>query len=762
VLDAIFRLLFNYRPVVFQQGEFRFVPSPGAYIAAAVVVAAIAITFLTYRRTRSEGPARHRAVLAAIRLATLLLVLFCLFRPVLVVKAAVPQQNFLGVLVDDSRSMQIADVNGQARSAFATRHFAAPDADVLKTLSSRFVIRSFRFSSTAQRLVSPNELSFGGAQTRIGPALDGARQELAGLPLAGLVVVTDGADTTDAELTDALLAMKAADIPVFTIGLGRESLTKDVQIDRVSTPASALKGTSLMVDALVTQTGYTGETVTLDVEDEGRIVGSQEVKLPIDGEPAAVRVRFMASDAGPRVFRFRISPRPGELVTQNNQRESLVDVYDRTEKILYFEGEPRPELKFLHRAVKEDKNLQVVTLLRTADNKYYRLLLDSPEQLAGAFPKTRDELFAYTGLILGSIEAGAFTGDQLRMMAEFVERRGGGLLMLGGGRSFSEGGYAGTPVADALPVQLDRVTRSLDTWLVSRLKVRPTRAGEGHALAQIAPTEAASLNRWNDLPTLISVNPIKGVKPGATVLLTGTDEKRATQPVLAFQRYGRGKALAFPVLDSWRWQMHASIPLEDMTHENYWRQLLRWLVDGVPGTVEVRTSAERVEAGEQVVLSAEVVDDTFVEINDAQVVGRVTGPGGEVVDVPMQWTGERNGQYRATFVSSAQGMYRARVEASRDGKTLGAGQTFVRAAPGDAEYFDATMHAARLKRIADETGGRFYTPETMGTLAEDLKYTGRGVTTVEERDLWHMPIILLLLVGLTCAEWGYRRAVGMA
>jgi uncharacterized membrane protein len=762
VLDAIFRLLFNYRPVVFQQGDFRFVPTTGSYVAAALVAAAIAITVVTYRRTRSQGPARHRAVLVGIRLATLMLVLFCLFRPVLVVKAAVPQQNFLGVLLDDSRSMQIADVDGKPRSAFATAHFASPEADVLKTLSSRFVLRNFRFSSSAQRLAAPSELAFAGAQTKMGAALDGARQELAGLPLAGLVLVTDGADTTDAELSDALLAMKAANVPVFTVGLGRESLTKDVQIDRVSTPASALKGTSLMVDALVTQTGYAGETVTLDVEDEGRIVGSQEVKLPIDGEPAAVRVRFTASDSGPRVFRFRIAPRSGELVTQNNQRESLVDVYDRTEKILYFEGEPRPELKFMHRAVDEDKNLQVVTLLRTADNKYYRLVLDTPDQLAGGFPKTRDELFAYRGLILGSIEAGAFTGDQLRMMAEFVERRGGGLLMLGGARSFSEGGYAGTPVADALPVVVERVARSLETWPVSRLKVRPTRAGEGHALAQIAPTEASSLNRWNDLPTLISVNAIKAVKPGATVLLTGTDEKRSTQPVLAFQRYGRGKALAFSVLDSWRWQMHASIPLEDMTHENYWRQLLRWLVDGVPGPVEVHTSTDRVEAGEQVAVTADVVDDTFVEINDAQVTAKVTGPDGAVLDVPLQWTGERNGQYRGTFVSSATGMYAARVDASREGKSLGTGQTHVRAAPGDAEYFDATMHAERLRRIADETGGRFYTPETMGTLAEDLKYTGRGVTTVEERDLWHMPIVLLLLVGLTCAEWGYRRAVGLA
>jgi uncharacterized membrane protein len=658
--------------------------------------------------------------------------------------------------------MQIADVDNQPRSTFVTQHFTGPEADVTKTLSSRFVLRTFRFSSTAQRLGSPAELTFGGAQTRLGAALDGARQELAGLPLAGLVVVSDGADTTDAELSDALLAMKAANVPVFTVGLGRETLTKDVQIDRVSTPTTALKGTSLMVDALVTQTGYAGETVTLDVEDEGRIVGSQEVKLPIDGEPAAVRVRFTASDAGPRVFKFRIAPRLGELVTQNNQRESLVDVFDRTEKILYFEGEPRAEFGFLNRAVRGDKNLQVISLLRTADNKFYRQQLDTSEQLAAGFPKTRDELFAYRGLILGSIEAGAFTGDQLRMIAEFVERRGGGLLMVGGARSFSEGGYAGTPVADALPVVLERIARSLDTWPVSRLKVRPTRAGEGHALAQIAATEAASLNRWNELPTLISINAVKSVKPGATVLLTGTDERRGSQPVLAFQRYGRGTALALTVLDSWRWQMHASIAVDDMTHENFWRQLLRSLVDGVPGPVEVHTSAERVEAGEQVAITADVVDDTFVEINDAQVVARVKGPNGDVTDVPMQWTGERNGQYRASFVTGAQGMYTASVDASREGKALGAGQTHVRASPGDAEYFDATMHAARLQRIAEETGGRFYTPATLGTLSEDLKYTGRGVTTVEERDLWHMPVVLLLLVGLTCAEWGYRRAVGMA
>ncbi|HET9262404.1 MAG TPA: glutamine amidotransferase [Vicinamibacterales bacterium] len=761
MLDSAFQLLFNHRPAIFQQGELRLAPSTGSWVAAAVVVAAIAITFLTYRAARSKSGATHRLILAALRTSSLLLVLFCLFRPVLVMKAAVPQQNFLGILIDDSRSMQIADVNGAARGVYARERFGAPGAALLETLSDRFVLRTFRFSSSATRLAKPDDLTFAGAQTKLGTALDGARQELAGLPLAGLVVVSDGADTTDVELTDALLAMKASSIPVFTVGVGQETLTRDIQIDRVSTPRTALKGTSLMIDVVVTQTGYAGESVMLDVEDDGRIVGSQDVKLPIDGEPAAVRVRFTASDAGARLFKFRIAPREGELVTQNNQREALIDVRDSTERILYFEGELRPEMKFLRRAVDEDSNLKVVALQRTADNKYYRLGVEGEDELIAGFPKTREELFAYRGLILGSIEAGAFTGDQLRMIGEFVERRGGGLLMLGGERSFAEGGYAGTPVADALPIALERLAKAPESFPIARLRVRPTRAGEGHALAQIAATEAASLQRWSDLPALISVNPVRTLKPGATVLLNGTDEGRRTQPVLAYQRYGRGKAIAFAVKDSWLWQMHHTMALEDMTHENFWRQLLRWLVDGVPGAVEAHTTAERVEAGETVTILADVVDKTYVELNDAKVTATVQTPSGQTLEVPMQWTGERNGQYRGTYAAFEQGLYTASVEAGREDGRIGDGTVNMRAAPGDAEYFDPTMHAARLRRIADETGGRFYTAETVTGLPEDLKYTGRGVTTVEERDLWDMPIMLLALVGLMSGEWAYRRRVGM-
>jgi uncharacterized membrane protein len=759
VFDALFRFFFELSPVVFSQGEFRFAATGGSYIAAVLVAAAAALTVAAYRRGR--GRSRDRMVLAGIRLAILAILLVCLFRPLLVVKAAVAQQNFLGVLLDDSRSMQIADHGGQPRATFVKDQFGAENGALLKALSERFTVRTFRFSSAPSRATQDSDLTFAGSQTRLGAALSGARQELAGLPVAGLVMVTDGADTADEALGDALLGLKAEGLPVFTVGVGQPALSKDIQVGRVVTPKTVLKGTTLMVDVILSQSGYDGDTITLDVEDEGTLVSTQQVTLPDAGTPASIPVRFTVAEAGPRVLRFRVSPQPGELVTENNAREVLIDVRDRKEKILYFEGEPRFEMKFIGRAIKDDSNLVLTVLQRTADNKYLRIGVDSPDELAAGFPKTREELFAYRGLILGSIEAGAFTGDQLRMIAEFVDRRGGGLLTLGGPRAFAEGGYAGTAVADVLPVVLDR-TRVQAKDEVSRLTVKPTRAGSATAVTQLAATETASAERWSTLPGITAVNRVDGVKPGATILLSGADQSRAERPMLAFQRYGRGKAFAFLPQDSWVWQMHASIPVEDMTHENYWRQLLRWLVDGVPDQVEPSTTTERVEPGEAAQLHASVVDPSFVELNDAAVMATITGPDGMISDVPMSWDGEHPGQYNATIPTAAPGWYEAKLQATRDGKPVGETITHFRAAPGEAEYFDATMHAATLQRIAEETGGRYYEAAATATLADDLRYTGRGVTTVEEHDLWHMPIVLMLLVGLLCAEWGYRRAVGLA
>jgi uncharacterized membrane protein len=761
VLERLFEALFAYRPVIFQQGEFRFDVSSGAMVATLLAAGLLAAALLTLRHVRSTGPLRHRIVLVGLRLAVLALLLFCLFRPTLIVRAAVPQQNIVAVLLDDSLSMQIPDWDGQARAAFVREQFGAETRPLIDALEERFLVRVFRFSSSPSRVASADNLAFDGSRTHLGEALDGARQELTGLPVAGMVLVSDGADTGDPSLEESLLALRAGNVPVFSVGVGSPALERDVQIDRVTTPRRALRNATLLVDVVLTQAGYAGETVTVDVEDDGRIVGSEQVLLPRDGSPASVRIRAEAGLPGARVFSFRVSPLDGEVVTQNNARQALVEVVDAREKVLYFEGEPRFEMKFIRRGVAEDENIEIVALQRTADTRYMRIGGDEDE-VTGGFPRTREELFTYPGLILGSVEAGTFSGEQLQMIADFVDRRGGGLLMLGGARSFAEGGYGGTPVAAALPFVLTPDTPAAAPGDLRRVRVTPTRAGESHPTTQVAADEAASAARWADLPAISAVNAPLALKPGATLLLQGADEQGDPYPVLATQPFGAGRAVAFTAQDSWQWQMHASVPLEDQTHENFWRQLVRYLVDGVPGPVEASTVEEQIEPGEAVTIEADVNDRAFVEVNDAGVIGRVTRPDGSVLEVPMPWTGERDGQYRGTFVSTVPGTYQIDVEATRDGETLGGDAAFVRAGAGDAEYFDPTMHEAPLRRIAEETGGRFYTPASVAGLPEDIQFTGRGVTSVEERELWNMPIILLLLIALACTEWGYRRAVGLS
>src|SRR5688572_12892967 len=354
----VFETLFSYRPVVFQEGDFRFDLTPASLAAAVLVGIVVAAAVLTYRRVRvNDGRLRDRVVLTTLRVAALAVVLFCLFRPTLVVRAAVAQQNVVAVLLDDSRSMQIPDEGGMSRADFVRSQFGAADGPLLKSLSDRFLVRVFRFSSTTGRMNAVGDLKFDGTQTKLGPALEGVREELAGLPVSGIVLVSDGADTTDAAMGDALLGLKAEKLPVFTVGVGSESLPRDIQIDRVSTPRTALKNASLLLDVIVRQTGYGGKTVTVDVEDEGQIVGSEKVQLPADGSPATARIRAIASEVGPRQFRFRVAPQDGELVTQNNVRETLINVRDDQERVLYFEGEPRWEMKFLRRAVADDKKI---------------------------------------------------------------------------------------------------------------------------------------------------------------------------------------------------------------------------------------------------------------------------------------------------------------------------------------------------------------------------------------------------------------------
>jgi hypothetical protein len=354
------------------------------------------------------------------------------------------------------------------------------------------------------------------------------------------------------------------------------------------------------------------------------------------------------------------------------------------------------------------------------------------------------------------------------MIADFVSQRGGGLLALGGRLSFSEGGYAGTPVAEVLPVTLEPEKGSPETDEVSgadffaSLRIEATPFGATHPVTQFGSDLAASAERYETLPALSTLNDVRAVKPGATTLLEGSGDSVSDQPVLVFQRFGRGKSIAFTINDSWQWQMHHDIPLEDMTHELLWRKLLRWLVSYVPDQVEASTEKSRYAPGESVTLTVEVEDDRFLKVNNAQVAAVVKTPGGASIDLPMEWTVDKDGEYRASFLPAEKGSYEVTVEVKRDGAVLGTATSFFESDELEDEYFQAEMRKSLLERIADETGGEFYTPETAARLPEDMSFSEGGTTVRERRDLWDMPALFLLMVGLVAGEWGYRKYRGLA
>jgi uncharacterized membrane protein len=267
------------------------------------------------------------------------------------------------------------------------------------------------------------------------------------------------------------------------------------------------------------------------------------------------------------------------LERAGSQRPTSTDGRQRR-RILYIEGAPRPEMKFVKRAMDDVADPRVVQLQRTTDGKYLRMNVDGPEELRDGFPTSSDQLFAFRGLILGPIEASAFTPDQHQMIADFVGVRGGGLLVLGGEQSLGEGGWAGTPLSDVLPIIIGSGGRApQSTRARDELFVRPTIEGLNHPAVHIADNEADALSLWQQLPPVAARNAVDP-KPGATTLLDATDKSGGSHVVLAIENQGRGKTAVFTVEDSWRWVMLAKI--DSPVHERFWRSLLAWLVDGVP------------------------------------------------------------------------------------------------------------------------------------------------------------------------------------
>jgi uncharacterized membrane protein len=745
----MFEFFFKYPPTVFSKGKFVLLGSwPVWVLIALIVVTGLALAFVFWRKRQEIAPSlttRRRAVLWGLQCAFVALLLLLLWQPALSVAALRPQQNIVAVVVDDSLSMATKD-EGASRRDEAARLL---NGGLLTKLAKRFQVRLYKLGADTTRIERTSDLHASEPATHLGSGLDQLASEAGALPIGAVVLLSDGADNSGGVTLDTLSALRARHLPVSTIGFGKERLDNDLELDHVEMPARTLASSKIQAQVSIRENGFDGKKARLSISDGVTALASRDVVLK--GGQQNETIEFNAGSAGPKTIYASVEPLTGEQNSQNNRLTRVLQVDGGTRRILYMEGEPRWEYKFLRRAVEDDPALHVVSLLRTTQNKLYRQGVDNPGELADGFPTKPDDLFAFDGLILGSVESGYFTDAQQEIIQQFVDRRGGGLLFLGGRASLADGGYDRPPFKELLPVELPQ---RKNTFRRDMAEASLTDAGKQSLICRIEDDPQKSLDHWKILPYLPNYQDAGTPKAGA-VVLAQMNAGGTKLPLLVTENYGRGRTAVFATGGTWRWQMQQ--PVEDMSHEMFWRQLLRWVVSESPSRVNGSVERTLLSDSGQIRLTADVRDATYMPANDATVEARVEGPEGISESIVLRPEQRKEGIYSAQWNAPKQGAYLAEVTARRGTQELGHDLISFRRENGVAENFHHEQNRDLLEKLASETGGHYFRSRDAGGLVDDIAYSDAGITARETMDLWNMPIVFLLAIGLRAAEWLLRR-----
>jgi uncharacterized membrane protein len=715
------------------------------------VTVALAITWLG-----TAGLATGRRVLlTGLRAAAWALLVFALLRPVALAPPTHASDALVAIVVDASRSMQLGDAGGGTRFDAARRSAAA----VARTLEPTFAVETLGLGDTLTPIGDRTAPT--GRRSDLGVAIAAVRDRHAGRPLAAVVLVSDGVDTSAGQVTGTRLP------PVFTLATGAAEAPPDREVLSVEVGDAVLTDSVVELSATVSARGFRGEPVELRVVENGRAVHVRRVGPPADGTALTERFRVSPNLDGPSVYNVEIASAPNELTTANNRQSVLVRPPGRARQVLLVEGAPGYEHSFIKRAWQQDRGLEVDALVRKGrDDKgretYY---VQAPRGRAGplvsGFPATREALFRYDAIALANVGADLLGSAELELVRDFVAERGGGLLMLGA-RTLAPAGLSATPLEELMPVAAtDRLGRaapsSASSLAVGGVALTPD--GLQHPVMQLGTTPADARDLWAAVPPLGSTTALGSGRPGASVLAVTSGAGGAPRPLVAVQRYGYGRTMVFAGEASWRWRMR--LPSSNHTFETFWRQAGRWLVASAPEPVALTVPA--VSVGESASLSVDVRDAGFRPLPDATVRLRVTR-GGQTQELQATPDSARPGRFTAPIPADQPGLLRVDVEARRDGAPVGEAHEWTLVGGADREWADPRRNDGVLDRLARATGGRLVAEGEIAELPALVAAAHAAAASAappEARELWHSPWLLLGLLAALGGEWILRRRWGL-
>ena len=766
--------------------------------AAALGIIAAVVVVWSYLHVQSST--KLRVACGMLKAAGFALIAICLLEPLYNGERPTPGSNLFLVVADNSRSLQLADSGRRQTRGETLQAWLAEESPWLARLQQDFDVRKYVFDTTLRPVKNFAGLTIDGNASAVAGSLRSLAERFHGKPIAGILLLTDGNAT---DLADQNVQWKQLP-PVYAVALASESEMPDLSVSQLSVTQTNFEASPVTLTADIDVHNLADRNVVLRVLDQaGKEIDRR--KVPAASDRKTLTERFLIKPEQPGISFYSVAASiageedaaadaiSAEATLANNRRIATVDRGGGPYRVLYVGGRPNWDFKFLRRALEEDDEVKLVSLVRVAKKEpkftflgragertnplfrgfgndadeeaetydqpvLLRLGTEDQDELRGGFPKDAEDLFRFHAVILEDVEAAFFSQDQMSLLQQFVSQRGGGLLMLGGKDSFAEGGYDRTPVGEMLPVYLDRLSPLASE---GGYRLRLTREGRLEPWIRVRATEPEEDQRLAAMPAFHTLNRIDAIKPGASVLAELESPSGEAWPSMVMQPFGRGRVAAQLAGDLWRWNMRRP-KADESDLERSWRQTIRWLVADVPKSLETEVRPVRDGAAQSIEVVARVRDKLFAPLDNADVKLTVKTPDNRQIALVAESSDRAAGEYRATFAPRVAGAYRAQVTATAaDGSSIADREVGWAVEPESDEFRHLSGNRALLDRITSDTGGEVIEGDELDEFVSSLP--NRKIPVVENwtYPIWHQWNVLALAIACLVGEWGLRRWRGL-
>ncbi len=794
------------------------------WILPAVVAAVVGVllTLVLNRKRLAQSPQGP-----ILRMVGWILLCICLTNPLWSSSRPRSGANVVAVVADISRSHLVTTGTGGATraDAFALSLKNGEKSEPvgwLNQLAQDFELRRYTVADRLQQVDRFDPVEFNGTASGLQTALRQLKQRYEGQPLAGIILLSDGIATDAAGALDELAGMP----PVYPVLPPDDSSQPDVAVGNFSITQTAFDDAPVTIQVQPTTVNATSGQVAITLLDAaGTPIETQSRSV---GDPLPLRFHHRPKEGGTVFYRLRAVLKDAtgadvttEATTVNNEQLVAVERSTMPRRVLYVSGRPNWEFKFLKRAVETDPQLQMVALIRIArkeakfdfrgregesSNSLFRGFeradpetaeeYDEPvivrvgtkddEELRGGFPEKPDDLFQYDAIILDDLEADFFLADQMKLIYDFVSRRGGGLLMMGGQESFRQGDFDRTPIGEMLPIDLSREMKSP----ASGVRLSLTRDGWLQPWVRLRSDESAEEERLKSMPEFLTLNSTAFVRPGAVVMAEVQDADENRWPALVVQRFGKGRTAALCVGDLWRWRLSQGLrnlhgldvpvtgadldngssnpprtPAEDLTdHARASRQMIRWLVADVPKRMDVFVREDPTRGTGAVILTAFVRGTDFESRENADVKFTVLGPDGQKFELTGEPSDAVAGQFESSVAASQPGAWQVSVTAIVSDDAAAAPLTATTgwaSQPDQKEMKSVQVDRTFLEELAKTTGGRTLPLSNLETFVSSLPQSSVPLTEVWSWPIWHSWWIFLTAIACLAIDWTLRRRRGL-